>query len=130
MPYELEDLGGVIVRFFEEVNPLTLAEMSNIVQPRFENSRNAETLGHIPHCDPQINKCPTHPINERRLQVTDEQVCDDFTHLFETISGVPPHFIFNIEETANQAWADAGEIVCFVPHAVEAEIMYSSLFRT
>jgi hypothetical protein len=53
-------------------------------------------------------------MGDKRPQVTNEQLMEHFHSLLETVSGVPTHFVFNMDEMGHQDWADRRIKTCYV----------------
>jgi hypothetical protein len=54
-------------------------------------------------------------MEEKRLQMSREDIESSFTRLEEAFDGVPGHFVCNMDEMGHQEWADQQEKACYVP---------------
>jgi hypothetical protein len=129
-PEQIDEIVKTILYFFEQRKPLTLTDIRSFAIGRFARPVNSDTLRHILHRDPRLKTCTAHPIDERRLQVTDDQIQEYFANLLAAVSGAPAHFVFNMDEMGHQAWADAHDVICFVPRDVEEPTVSYPVSRT
>jgi hypothetical protein len=60
-------------------------------------------------------------MEDKRTEVTKEQILDFFRNPIEARDGVPSHFLFNMDEMGHQNWADRAEQVCVVPVSHESD---------
>jgi transposase len=121
---EVDRLVSIILDFFSQRQPLTLAEICSLVIQQFEKPITADTLCHFLHRDGRLKTCTAHPIDEHRLEVTSEQIQQYFADLLRLVSGAPVIFVFNVDEMGHQDWADAHEAACFVPLRFEDEQLF------
>jgi hypothetical protein len=70
------------------------------------------------------------PMDEKRLDVSIEQIKAPFATLFAQVSGAPAHFVFNIDEMGHQTWADAQNKTCFVPSDHPGDEVFYPVSRT
>jgi hypothetical protein len=63
----------------------------------------------------RIKTCKAKPMEEARLEVTDDEILQYFRDLYSQVHGVPAHFVMNMDEMGHQPYADAKDAVCFVP---------------
>jgi hypothetical protein len=89
-----------------------------------------DTFYHIIDREPQLKTCCAKPMEDKGLQVTNEDVMNYFGDLCSNISGVPAHFVMNMDEIGHQAFADARETVCFVPTAHQKSVVRYPISRT
>jgi hypothetical protein len=54
-------------------------------------------------------------MEDKRTEVTAEQIAAYFQLAASLIDGVPAHFVFNMDEMGHQEWADRQTRTCFVP---------------
>jgi hypothetical protein len=89
-----------------------------------------DTLDHILACDPQIRCVPGLPMEEQRMEVAPDQIRDYFANLPSVISGAPCHFVFNINETGHQEWADREPLKCSIPKEGQRDFVSFPVWRT
>jgi hypothetical protein len=73
------------------------------------------TMSHIIRCIPEIRCCDAFPMEAERMNVPDQAVYTWFENLSRSIDGVPPHFVFNMDEMGHQDYADAKVKRCLLP---------------
>jgi hypothetical protein len=118
-----------ILQRFKAKRPPKIGEVRAFIDDNFQIDVSCNTLHHILRRDPRVRAVHARPMEDKRLHVTPEQIQAHFTAMFEQISGVPAHFIFNMDEMGHQDWADAHETVCFVPSDIPDEIFYYPVSR-
>jgi hypothetical protein len=112
---EFDEIIAEILRGFGQQRPLTLPEIVSIVQNKILNSLLPDTLCHVLTQDPRLKSCRGHTIDERRMTISDEKIWGYFATFFFIVSGARAYFVFNVDEMGNQGWAEAQEMVYFVP---------------
>jgi hypothetical protein len=100
---ELDDIIATILRAFRERRPLTLPEIAAVLRAKFNKVLLPDTLYHALTRDLRVRCCQAEPIDERRMQVSDDAIRDYFAQLFATVSRAPSHFVFKINEMSHQA---------------------------
>jgi hypothetical protein len=45
-------------------------------------------------------------MEDKRMEVTPEQIYEHFGHLIAVLEDIPAHFVFNLDEMGHQDWAD------------------------
>jgi transposase len=104
---EVDRLVSIILDFFSRRRPLTLAEIRSLVIQQFEKPITADTLHHLLRRDGRLKTCTAHPIDERHLEVTSEQIQRYFADFLCLVSGAAAHFVYVKDEmgrgTRNQA---------------------------
>jgi hypothetical protein len=53
-------------------------------------------------------------MEDKRMQVTPEQIEEYFGRLQEALQDVPGHFVWNMDEMGHQEWAEHQEKICYV----------------
>jgi hypothetical protein len=69
------------------------------------------------------------PMEDRRTEVTSEEISDFFRRAIEIIDGVPSHFMLNMGEMGHRDWADRAEQMCVVPSTYESDHVYPPVSR-
>lgn len=57
-------------------------------------------------------------MDDESLSVPKEQIMNHFQILFQIISGVPAHFVYNMDEMGHQIWQIRQERSAIFPNAV------------
>jgi hypothetical protein len=112
---EYEKLIAIILEAYVRRNPMTVVEICKFVQRNFHKELIPNTFYIMMSKEPRVKACQGVPMEDKRLAVTQEQIRAYFHTLYETVNGVPAHFLFNMDEMGHQPWADARDKVCFVP---------------
>jgi hypothetical protein len=114
-PEEHECIVSEILERFQNKRPITVWEICRIIQDRWDKVMIPDTFYRIMQRDGRVKTCCAQPIEDVRLQVTDEDILSYFGKLYQYVSGIPAHFVLNMDEMGHQPFADAKDIVCFVP---------------
>jgi hypothetical protein len=69
-------------------------------------------------------------MEEKRLEVTPEEIAEYFQRASEALDGVPAHFVFNMDEMGHQEWADKQTRTCYVPSEHVADEVPYPVSRT
>jgi hypothetical protein len=129
-PDEMNQLVNAILSCHARKEPMRMQHIRRLIEVSFEKEICSNTLHHILANDPRIRSFPALPMESNRLEVTGEQVTNYFSHLFQTISGAPCHFVFNMDEMGHQDWADAKETVCYGSADSTEDRLYYPVPRT
>jgi hypothetical protein len=122
---QIAHLRQEIIDQYEKRSPKSISELVQFIRTEFGIPILPNTLHHILARDPMIKSCTAIPIETKRAEVTVEQIQEHFERLSANLSGVPAHFVFNIDEMGHQEWADATQKVCFVPVShTEKQVYY------
>jgi hypothetical protein len=89
-----------------------------------------DALTQILRRDGRIRLVEAKPMEEDRMNVTDDQIMSYLDELRTTIDGTRAHFLFNMDEVGHQDWADRGEYHCYVAEHVHDEFVYVPVPRT
>jgi hypothetical protein len=122
---ELEELVQQITECYDRARPLSIHDLLAYISNNFDLNISPDTLYHILQRESRIRSITALPCEDKRLQVPEHEIIHYFHCLAATISGVPPHFVFNVDEMGHQDWADAGKKTCYVPSTcTHSEIRY------
>jgi hypothetical protein len=102
----------------------------NFLQSQVKEALDKNTVYHILARDPRIRSCRGVPMEEKRLEVTPEEIAEYFRRASEALDGVPAHFVFNMDEMGHQEWADKQTRTCFVPSEHVADEVPYPVSRT
>jgi hypothetical protein len=127
---ELEDLINKIINSYTINLPWTMHDIVHHITEQYGKTLEVNTIRHVLNRDSQIKTCRGIPMEEKRLQVSQQDIETYFTCLDEIIEGVPAHFIYNMDEMGHQEWADRQEKVCYVPKSHPHEHVYFPVSRT
>jgi hypothetical protein len=105
-PDRLDNVTEYIKHNYAQHRPVTLTELQSFILSQYQIQITRDTLRHILSNDSRIRPCPALPMDERRMEVTPEQILHYFEHLSDCLSGAPAHFVFNMDEMGHQYWAD------------------------
>jgi hypothetical protein len=114
-PEEHEEMILEILAGFARNRPLTVSQVCRIISERWSKDMLTDTVYRILARDDRIKTCQAKPIEEARLAVTDEEILTYFRDLYSYVHGVPAHFVANMDEMGHQPFADAKDLLCFVP---------------
>jgi hypothetical protein len=123
------DVIAMITKFYRMGRPLCSKEIRQAIRDRWNISIDADTLYHVLHRHEGVRTVPGIPMDEKRLSVTDEDIRIYFGSLVAQVSGVPSHFLFNMDEMGHQDWADRSEVTCYVPADVIDDRIYYPVSR-
>jgi hypothetical protein len=111
---------------YESHNLATIRDLLIFCQERFDIAVTSNTMAHIVANNPELECQWATPMDGQRMAVTDEQIIDYLTELHKSITGVPAHFVFNMDEMGHQEAADAKPRKFVVPCDIqEREISYA-----
>jgi hypothetical protein len=119
-----------IIQSYRMGQPLSLSSIQKIVLARWDIPILKDTLYHILARDGRIRCVSGLPMEEKRIEVTSEQIRDYFANLTSLISGAPCQFVFNFDEMGHQEWADRGPMRCYIPSEDESDFVYFPVSRT
>jgi hypothetical protein len=98
-------------------------------QDTFDIAITPNTMAHIIADHPQLECQWATPMDGQRMAVTDEQVIAYLTELHNAVSGVPAHFVFNMDEMGHQEAADAKQKKCVVPSGLGDRMINYAISR-
>jgi hypothetical protein len=127
---EMNQLVEAILASYASKEPMRIQHIKRVIEVAFQKQICSNTLHHILANDDRIRSFPGLPMESNRMEVTTEQITNYFCHLFNTISGAPSHFVFNMDEMGHQDWADAKETVCYGPANSTEERLYYPVPRS
>jgi hypothetical protein len=127
---ERDDLIGCIAAGYANNRAWTMRDIVGHISDRYGKKMDANSIRHMLDRDPRVKSCTGVPMEEKRLQVTAEDITAYFHRLAEVLDGVPAHFVFNMDEMGHQEWADRQEQVCYVPSAHSESQVYFPVPRT
>jgi hypothetical protein len=110
-----EEIFDLIIARYNKSNPLTMGEIVNHIAETYKVEIDRTTLAHIMSEDGRIKACTAVPMEDKRLEVTQEQIADYFAVLDRDVQGKPAHFVFNMDEMGHQEWADRKQKTVYVP---------------
>jgi hypothetical protein len=116
---EYEYIVAQILDGFSKQRPLTVHQISAMIEERWGKVALPDTIYHMLHRDERIRTCDARPMEEARLQVTDQEIIDYFGQLYSMVNGIPAHFVANMDEMGHQPFADAKTLRCFVSSEFE-----------
>jgi hypothetical protein len=111
-------------------HPRTMGEIREYIEATWEVEIDRDTVWRSLARDPRIKSCDARPMEDKRLAVTDEQIEEHFHKLVNLVSGVPAHFVFNMDEMGHQDWADRQTNTCYVSSEVKENYVYVPVSRT
>jgi hypothetical protein len=115
---------------YHKNRPMTVWEICRMIYDRWGIEMIPDTLYHIMERDARVKTCRAQPMEDARLQVTPEDIITYFGSLYSAVSGVPAHFVMNMDEMGHQPFADARDILCFVPTAHQHPTVRYPVSRT
>jgi hypothetical protein len=104
--------------------PWTIVDVNAHIEEHFRVHLTKHTIHELLKRDARVMSCRGIPIEDRRTEVTSEEISDFFRRAIETIDGVPSHFVFNMDEMGHQDWANRAEQVCVVPSTHKSDHVY------
>jgi hypothetical protein len=117
---QLTTLINFLMSSFQKNEPVTITEARRFVKDQFDIDIIPNTLHHVIARDGRVKSVPASPMEDTRMAVTMEQIQTYFQELDQALSGVPAHFVFNLDEMGHQSWADAKTKICYVPIELQA----------
>jgi hypothetical protein len=100
----------------EERNPVTYAEILELIELRFEIVLSGDTLRHVIYgMANYVKPVAGRPMEEERIQVDTKEILLFFRRLATAIDSVPRRFVFNVDETGCMDYSDRREITVVVP---------------
>jgi hypothetical protein len=100
---------------YEGHNPATIRDLIVFCRNRFDIAVPSNSMAHIIAHHPELECQWATPMDGQRMAVTDEQVIRYLMELHKLVTGVPAHFVFNMDEMGHQDAADAKPRKCVVP---------------
>jgi hypothetical protein len=129
-PEELDEVVALIINAHYERRPLSGPEIRDLIDRNYQKSLCLDSLYQLLRRDGRVRSCTGTPMEDSRLRVSDESIREYFATLFANVSGAPAHFVFNMDEMGHQTWADAREIMCFVPGDYQEDTVPYPVSRT
>jgi hypothetical protein len=117
----LTELVRKIEEGYQSRRPWTMVEIMIFLQSQAKEPLDKNTVYHIIAREPRIKSCRGVPMEEKRLEVSPEQIAEYFERASQAIDAIPAHFVFNMDEMGHQEWADKKVRQCFVPSYHEAD---------
>jgi hypothetical protein len=103
-----------------EWNPVTSAEILELIELRFEVALSGDPLRHVIYGMADfIKPVVGRPMEEERIQVDNKEILLFCRRLATAIDGVPRQFVFNTNETGWMDYSEGGEITVIVPVSYE-----------
>jgi hypothetical protein len=106
---------------FYAMEPVTMVRLSWFVRTVLRTDVEPDTLRKIVQRDGRIKTCHGHPMEQERVQVQQEDLVAYFSSLQGVLDGVPPEFVWNMDEIGHADWPDAHDETIFVPGDVTFE---------
>jgi hypothetical protein len=101
--------------------PWTIADVNAYIEEHFRVHLAKQTIHELLKLDARVKSCRRVPMEDGRTEVTFKEISDVFRRVIEIIDGVGSHFVFSMDETGHQDWADRAEQVCAVPSTRESD---------
>jgi hypothetical protein len=98
-----------------------MTDISAYIAGNFHVDAIKQTIHNFLKRDLRVKSCRGIPMEDKRVEVTQEQILQFFTEAIERIEGVPSHFVFNMDEMGHAEWADRTEKVCMGPSTHEGD---------
>jgi hypothetical protein len=111
----MSELFEAVAEAYRNMTPWTISQLRVFVEHVFHISLEQSTLAHMIERNPRLKTYPGVSMEAARVAVTSEQIDNFFQEAFRITESVPAHFIFHLDETGHQKWADRKAIPCGVP---------------
>jgi hypothetical protein len=108
-------ISEVVYERYEARKPITYAELLDLLPYRHSVIISSDTLRHLVHNASTIKSIIGIPIEEERVQLDPAVIANWYADLARRIAGVPRQFIFNVDETGCNEFADKRETRVLVP---------------
>jgi hypothetical protein len=115
---QVSDVIAMITKLHYLGRLLCSRDIRQAIRDRWNISIDADAIYHVLRRHEGVRMVLGIPMDEKRLSVTDEDIRTYFGSLVAQVSGVPSHFLFNMDEMGHQDWADRSEVTCYVPSDV------------
>jgi hypothetical protein len=103
---EYESTIEFILQSFHAKMPITTKTVQKFIQDNFERTIFTNTLSHMFKKDDRLRTCTGRPMEVERTRVKVDDIQAYFNVLKQKLTGVPAHFIFNMDEMGHSDWAD------------------------
>jgi hypothetical protein len=110
----LDEVSNFIVNAYQNRNPVTAKAIQAFIMDQYGIHIQNNTLHHVLSKLDRFTTVVAHPMEEKRIYVTDEAIIQYFCLFSQLLNGVPAHFIFNMDEMGHQEFADANDKIVFV----------------
>jgi hypothetical protein len=124
-----DQLVEFIQRRYDDRKPCTMPQILDYIMEISGTSLDRDTARMMLKRDGRVKPCKGMPIEEKRLEVSGEQLLGHFQRMFDMVEGVPAHFVLNMDEMGHQEWADRQVKLCYVPLAHSEKQVYVPVSR-
>jgi hypothetical protein len=108
-------ISEVVYERYEARKPITSAELLDLLQYRHSVIISSDTLRHLVHHASTVKSIIGISIEEERVQLDPAVIANWYADLARRIAGVHRQFIFNVDETGCNEFADKRETKMLVP---------------
>ena len=100
----------------------TYPQIADILYFKFNKIFKADTLRNYiqDHC-PMFSTCQGVPMEDLRIEAQENDIDSYYENLTEALLGIPPEFVYNVDEVGQDDYADAREIRVIVPSGYEKQ---------
>jgi hypothetical protein len=105
----------LIIQRFQEQNPITYAELLDILQYTHNVLLSGDSLRHLIRGMPTVKSVIGVPTESERVAVQPGQIEAWFERLEQSVAGVPRAFVFNVDETGCSECSDSREVKVLMP---------------
>ena len=113
-----------IAEAFAKEEPVTYVDIQDFINEQFDIVLLPDTIRHLVRKNPHLKTVHGLPMDQSRLQSSPEDIDLYFELISKDFQGVPSSFIFNLDETGFDDWADKAECCAVVPATFpDAEIL-------
>jgi hypothetical protein len=111
---------GPVAERFQSNNPLTYAELLDVLQYHFSIVISADTLRHRLRNIESVKPLLGIPTEAERVAVDPAALAEWYADLGRRIAGMPRQFVFNVDEAGCSDFGDKRETTVLVPCRCEA----------
>ena len=105
-----------IAKTHELRHPATYQVISEFIQDQFGKRLCLDTIRHMVYSMEELKVVTGKPMESDRIFCDSQKIDQYFCDLEACLEfGIPPEFIFNIDESGFQEWVDARNLQCVVP---------------
>lgn len=90
-------------------------QIHHFIKDKFLLNISINTIHHLLNREPRLRSCKAIPMDKALIEVPAEAIYGHIQIMFQYLSGIPAHSVWNMDEMGHQTFVDAIEKVCFAP---------------
>ena len=113
---EIEAMKNIITECYQLKYPATYRNVADFIKDTFNKTIKMDTIRHIIASIEDLHVATGIPMENEHVFCDPQKIDEYFDWLEDALGfGIPPEFIFNIDESGYQEWVDAKNLQCIVP---------------